>query len=153
MKTKFERLDDFKYVHYLLVSHIQLLVSHIQGGGGFKIDERSRIKFDETKPEIDISCIEVGGLKIGDFVNVQSTLASPWDTDVDKTDRVSGELQIVSFVRLQAKVRKVQMYDTFCVLRKEIDGAGPSPRPFVMTGKNQDKIALYFINTLEKVEE
>jgi hypothetical protein len=145
MKTRFERLSYFRYTHYLLIRRIQ-------NEGKFEISKRSHIKFDETNPVMDLSLDEVDGIKIGDRVGIHSSLESPWEP-ADEKDHFSAGLQIVAFVRLKAKIRRVQMFGTFCVLRKEMDGSGSNSSPFVMTGEKMDKIALFCINALECIDK
>jgi hypothetical protein len=126
----------------------------------FMLVERPRsIKFDETRPYIDLSqSYDVQSqLKIGDRVNIHSALLIPWDTpvtDFEREDRdvVSGvDVQIVAFVALEGKCGRALIRATFAVLSQIVDGAGSNPGHFVMTGKDQDHIALYFVGALEKV--
>ena len=52
----------------------------------------------------------------------------------------------MAFVSLREKIMNVEVWGTFCVLRIYDDDSS-----FLMTGINKEKIALYFINALEKM--
>ncbi len=130
-----------------------MLILHISQGVKFQINKRGKIRFDEVDVDLDVSLDCVDGIYVGDMVNVHSVLECPWNAEVDERDHLHGPLQVVAFVTLRGSIKKVSMKGTFCILRKEMDGAGSSPHNFVMTGEKLDKIALYFINALERVEE
>ncbi len=134
-----------------------LLASRLSAGVGFQVSKRSTyLRFDERKftLNLDIVTEHQSGLSIGDFVLVYTALETPWQTEqVGKRRSFSNSspTYIVAFVELTSKCGSGKATATFAVLSKEMNAVS-NPHAFVMTGDEMEKIALFFVQSLEKTK-
>ncbi len=94
---------------------------------------------------------------VGEKVLVHSQLEKIWGAiDVDRENSISGPYFVIAFASLRGfsnTPTKVQFEGTFCVLSESLDFDSSNLSPFVTTGEDNDKIALFFAGALEVVEE
>ncbi len=125
----------------------------------FQQNERSRIYLKESNLRFNLNQIyDIDSeIFVGDRVVIHSQLESIWGAfDINKVNSVSGPYFVIAFVSLRGYSNKtidVQFDATFCILSKSLDFDSSNLSPFVTTGEDNDKIALFFAGALEVVEE